>query len=125
MSRRASSQRVGKPSTERKVLADGTVVFSSYPKRMEEVPPEYRAAVYAKKQRERDAKQAAEARAQLEGLRSDLKALKLKLRDVPIGVARTDLEKEIKAKEKSIRRAPKPKRKWSPVLSGSFEAGKR
>lgn len=125
MSRRASSKTAGRPPAERKVLADGTVVFATYPKRVEDVPLEYQAAVYARNQRERDAKQAAKARAQLDGLRLDLKALKLKLRDAPIGTVRTDLEKEIKAKEKTIRKSPKPKRKWSPVLSGSFEAGKR
>lgn len=125
MSRRASSTKVGKQPTERYVLADGAVVFSTYPKRVEDAPLEYQAAVYAKNQREQYVKQAAKVSAQLNGLRSDLKVLNLKLRDVPIGTALTDLEKEIKAKEKSIRKAPKPKRKWSPLLTGSFEAGKR
>ena len=125
MSRRAPSQNISKPATVAKVLADGMVVFAAYPKRVEDVPLEYQAAVYARNQREQDVKQDTKFRAQLDGLRSDLKALKLKLCDAPIGIARTDLEKEIKTKKKTIRKAPKPKRKWSPVLSGSFEAGKR
>ncbi len=125
MSCRSSRPRKSTPTTERKILADGTIVFSAFPKRVEDVPLEYQAAVYAKNRREQDAKQAIKARAQLDGLRADLKALKIKLRATPVGTARSELEKEIKAKERAIRKAPKPKRKWSPVLSGSFETGKR
>lgn len=113
-----------KSAVEKTVTADGTVVFSAYPKRLEDVPLEYQAAVYAKKQRDKLAKQDVQKRAQLERLRATVKALKEKLRGVHVESARAELEKEIAAHEKAIRKAPRPRRKWSPILSGSFESGK-
>lgn len=123
MRRRARSQKVDKPAPQQ--LSDGVIVFTAYPKRVEDVPLEYQAAVYAKNKREQMAKQDAKIRIQRDNLRSTLKVLKLKLRSVPIGAGRSEIEKEIEAQEKAIRKIPKPKRKWSPVLSGSFESRHR
>ncbi|WP_153160031.1 hypothetical protein [Zoogloea sp. 1C4] len=107
------------------VTAKGTVVFSAYPKRLEDVPLEYQAAVYAKKQRDRLAKQDVQKRTQLEKLRATVKALKEKLRSVRVESARAELEREIATHQKAMRKTPKSRRKWSPILSGSFEAGKQ
>lgn len=120
MRRRARSQKVEKPAPRQ--LPGGVIVFSAYPKRVENVPLEYQAAVYAKNKREQVEKQDAKNRLQRDKLRSTLKALKLKLRIVPMGAERSEIEKEIEAQEKAIRKIPKPKSKWSPVLSGSFES---
>lgn len=125
MSTRAHNQKSRKSAAEKTATADGTVVFSAYPKRLEDVPLEYQAAVYAKKQRDKLANQDVQKRTHLEKLRATVKALKEKLRDVHFESESAKLEKEIAALEKAIRKAPKPRRKWSPILSGSFEAGKR
>lgn len=112
-------------AVKKTVTSDGTVVFSTAPKRLEDVPLEYQAAVYAKMEREKLAKQDAKRRTQLQTLRASVKALKVKLRNTHVESARIDLEKEIAAHEKAMKKAPKPKRKWSLILPGSFESGKK
>jgi len=120
-----SHRKPRRSAVERKVTSDGTVVFSTVPKRLEDVPLEYQAAVYAKKQRDKRAKQNAERQAQLQALRAKLRILKEKLRSTHVESARAELEKEIAAHEKAIKKTTKPRRGWSQVLSGSFESGKR
>lgn len=100
-------------------------VFSSYPKRLDEVPPEYQAAVYAKQLRERQAEKDKQRKSGLNKLRTELNSLREKLRLAQSEAGRIELRTEIASKEKAIRKAPKPKRGWSPVLSGSFESGKK
>jgi hypothetical protein len=114
-----------KSAVGKTVTTDGAVVFSAYPKRLKDVPLEYQAAVFAKKQRDKLTKQDVQKRTQLEKLNATVKALKERLRGVRVESTRTELEKEIAAHEKAIKKAPKPRRKWSPTLSGSFEGGKK
>lgn len=101
------------------------LVFSNYPKSVQSVPIEYQAAVYAKNERERNAKREAKEKLRLDTLRHELQALKAKIRSELTEPDRIKLEKEIKNKERSIKKTPKPRRKWSPVFAGSFESGKR
>ena len=88
------------------------------------VPLKYQASVYAKMEREKYAQQDIKKREQMQSLRSATKKLKEELRKTVTTSVRAELERKIAACEKAIRNAPKPKRKWSPVLSGSFESGK-
>ena len=125
MNRRRTEPTAQQRSRTSVQLSENVVVYSSYPQRVEDVPVEYQAAVYAKNQRKQDAQREAKERLRLDAFRSELRVLKAKLRDFPGGPERLKLDKEIRAKEKSIKKAPKPRGKWSPVFAGSFESGKR
>ena len=118
MSRRKST----KSAIKKVVISDGTIIFSSSPKRLEDVPLEYQASLYAKKQRFAIVKADAKKKRNLDGLKAQLKGLKERLRNTTVTSGKEALKKEIMALEKTIKKAPKPKRKWSPVLSGSFES---
>jgi len=100
------------------------VVFSHTPKRLEDVPLEYQASLYAKRERARIVKSEAKKKKKLDDLKVQLKTLKEKLRAATVSPNKSELEKEITAMEKTIKKAPRPRRKWSPVLSGSFESKK-
>lgn len=106
-------------------LVDENGVFSAYPKNLSGVPLEYQAAVYAKQLRERQTKKDNQRKSSLNQLRDELRSLKEKLRLTQSEPGRIELKKEIASKEKTIRKAPKPKRGWSPVLSGSYGSGKK
>src|SRR5690606_35591596 len=113
MSRRKSP----KSTIKKVVISDGTIIFSSLPRRLEDVPLEYQASLYAKKQRFGIVKADAKKKRNLDGLKAHLKVLKERLRNAAVTSAKEALRKEILALEKAIKKAPKPKRKWSPVLS--------
>lgn len=106
-------------------LVDENGFFSAYPKSLNGVPLEYQAAVYAKQLRERQTEKRNQRKINRKKLRSELHLLKEKLHLAQSEAARIELIKEIASKEKAIQKAPKAKRGWSPVLSGSFESGKQ
>jgi hypothetical protein len=94
-------------------------------KKLASVPLEYQASVYAKETKLRNQKRQDKNRESLLKLRAQVEALKEKLKATHIEELRTKLIKETSALEKEIKRAPRPKRQWSPILSGSFEASKK
>ena len=89
------------------------------------MPLEYQASVYAKETKLRHQKRKDKNRESLLKLRAQLKALKEKLKTTLSEDLRTKLLKETSALEKEIKKAPRPKRQWSPILPGSFEASKK
>jgi hypothetical protein len=91
---------------------------------LKDVPLEYQASVYSKMEREKRAHQDIKRREQLQTLRSTLIKLKEELRKTLTTSVRVELERKISACKKAIKNAPKPRRKWSPILSGSFESGR-
>lgn len=93
-------------------------------KQLKDVPLEYQASVYAKMEREKHAQQDIKRREQLQTLKSTTKKLKEELRKTLTASVRVELERKISACDKAIKNAPKPRRKWSLILSGSFESGK-
>jgi len=92
--------------------------------KLKDVPLEYQASVYAKIEREKRAQQDIKRREHLENLKSTVKKLNEELSKTVAASVRVELERKILACNKAIKSAPKPKRKWSPILSGSFESGK-
>jgi hypothetical protein len=94
-------------------------------KKLASVPLEYQACVYAKETKLRHKKKQDKNRENMLKLRSQLKSLKEKLKATHSEELRTKLLKETAALEKSIKKAPRPKRQWSPILPGSFEASKK
>ena len=93
-------------------------------KQLKIVPLEYQASVYAKMEREKRAQQDIKRREQLQTLKSTAKKLKEELRKTDTISVRVELERKISACDRAIKKAPKPRRSWSPILSGSFESGK-
>lgn len=93
-------------------------------KQLKNVLLEYQASVYAKMEREKRAQQDINRREQLQTLKSAAKKLKEELRKTVTASVRVELERKISACDKAIKNAPKPRRSWSPILSGSFESGK-
>lgn len=93
-------------------------------KQLKGVPLEYQASVYAKMEREKRAQQDIKKQEQLQTLKSTAKKLKEELRETVTASVRVELERKISACDKAIKNAPKPRRRWSPILSGSFESGK-
>jgi len=93
-------------------------------KKLKDVPLEYQASVYAKMEREKRAQQDIKRREQVQNLKSTAKKLKEELRKAAAAPVRVELERKILACDKAIKNSPKPRRKWSPILSGSFESGK-
>lgn len=104
---------------------DESGIFTAYPKRLEDIPAEYRAAVYARNLQVRKAKRDEKITQDLKRLQSELKSLKYKLRITKTESEKESIRREISALEKTIKRAPKIGRKWSPFLPGSFESGKK
>ncbi|WP_155419392.1 hypothetical protein [Chromobacterium subtsugae] len=102
------------------VMPDGTVLFSSPPTLLADVPLEYQASLYAKKERERTVKNDAKKKKKLDDLKTQLKVMKEELRNATIASKQAELVNQIAALEKTIKKVPKPRRKWSPVLPGSF-----
>ncbi|WP_199053946.1 hypothetical protein [Aquitalea sp. ASV15] len=102
------------------IMPDGTVLFSSSPSRLGDVPLEYQASLYAKKERERAAKNDVKNKKKLDDLKSQLKIMKELLRNSTTSPNQAELVKKIAALEKAIKKVPKPKRRWSPILPGSF-----
>lgn len=92
-------------------------------KKMAAVPLEYQASVYAKELKSLQSKSQEKKQKKLQELRTELKILKEKLHSAQSEEAHIQVKKDIQAKEQAIKRAPRPKRKWTPVLSGSFESG--
>lgn len=94
-------------------------------RRLKSVSPEYRASVYAKMDLEKRNQQDTKSKELLASLRATLKELKGKLREAYTESDQVDLTNKIFACEKAIKKSPKPTRKWSLTLSGSFELGKK
>jgi hypothetical protein len=57
--------------------------------------------------------------------RSLLKSLEKKLQEEKSKESRATILKEIEIQKKIVKQAPRPKRKWSPILSGSFESNSK
>ncbi|WP_036302799.1 hypothetical protein [Methylotenera sp. L2L1] len=93
-------------------------------KQLKSIPLEYQASVYAKMEREKRAQQDIKRLEQLQTLKSTSKKLKEELRKAVTASVRVVLERKISACDKAIKKAPKPRCKWSPILPGSFESGK-
>lgn len=94
-------------------------------KRLKSVPAEYRASVYTQMELEKRAQQDIKRRESLALQRGILKELQAELRKAGTEDARTDLLNKISSCEKAIKKTPKPIRKWSPTLPGSFESGRK
>lgn len=94
-------------------------------KRLESVPPEYRASVYAQMEQEKRSLQNAQRKEVLASLRATLIGLKQELRKACTESARVDLVQKIAFCEKAIRKSPKPTRQCSPTLPGSFESAQK
>lgn len=92
---------------------------------LEQTPAEYQASVYAKLEKQRRQKATEKKKRNLAELRSKLKELKTKFAMLSPGPGREALKDEISKIEAAIKKASRPKRQWSPILSGSFESGKR
>lgn len=91
-------------------------------KKLAAVSLEYQASVYAKETKLRFQKEQEKKRENLLRLRSQLKALKVNLKATDSEELRKKLIKEIEFLEKLIKKAPRPKRQWSPIFPGSFES---
>lgn len=94
-------------------------------KKLASVPLEYQASVYATETKLRNQKKKDKNREYLLKLKAELKALKVKLNVTHCEDLRTKLLKETLALEKEIKKAPRPKRQWSPIIAGSFESNKK
>jgi hypothetical protein len=94
-------------------------------KKLASVPLEYQASVYAKEMKLRYQEKQIEHKENLVKHRSSLKSLEKKFQEEKSEESRAILLKEIEIQKKIIKRAPRPKRKWSPILSGSFESNSR
>ena len=86
------------------------------------VPLEYQASVYAKQAKLLRVKSEENQRKNLQKLRAHLKGLKEKLGTPHTQLTLDHLKNEIESAEKAIKKAPRPKSNWSPVLRGSFES---
>lgn len=94
-------------------------------KKLAAVPLEYQASVYAKEIKLQFQKNQDKDRENLLRLRSQIKVLKEKLKATYSEELRAKLIKEIESLEKAIKKAPRPKRQWSPIIPGSFESSKK
>jgi hypothetical protein len=99
-------------------------IFRRELKRLKDAPIEYQASIYAKMQGEKRVRQDVKNREQIQALRATQKNLKGDLRKTPAGSDRAELERKLLACEKAIKKAPKPGRRWSPILPGSFGSGR-
>jgi len=97
----------------------------TFVKKLAAVPLEYQASVYAKELRLRRQERQAAHKENLARHRSLLKSLEKKFRDEKNIESRAILLKEIEIQKKVIKQAPRPKRKWSPILPGSFESNSK
>lgn len=91
---------------------------------LKSVPLEYQASVYAKIEREKRAKQDIKIQEQLKTLKAIAKKLNEELKIAITPSVRLELERKISACDKAIKNTPKPRRRWSPILPGSFESSK-
>lgn len=89
------------------------------------VPLEYQASVYAKEMELRRQEKQNEHKENLAEHRILLKSLEKKFQEEISEESRAILLKEIEIQKKIVKRAPRPKRKWSTILSGSFESNSR
>jgi hypothetical protein len=96
-----------------------------FAKKLALVPLEYQASVYAKEMKLRRQEKQTEHKNNLTELRNSLKSLEEKFRKTESSDSRAILLKQIEAQKELIKRAPRPRRKWSPILSGSFESNSR
>jgi hypothetical protein len=104
---------------------DGSIAFVLNPKRLERVPLEYQASVYAKMQREKREQENIKRRSQIDALKAKIRGLKNDLKNACGESVRVQLTEKIKKFECEMKKMPKPKRKYSSVLPGSFESGRR
>ena len=94
-------------------------------RKLASVPIEYQASVYAKEIKLQHQEKQIENKENLAKHRSLLKSLEKKFQEEKSEESRAILLNEIEIQKKIINRAPRPKRKWSPILSGSFESNSR
>ena len=94
-------------------------------KKLASVPLEYQASVYVKEMKLRRQEKQIEHKKNLARHRSLLKSLEKKFQEENSKESRATLLKEIEIQKKIIKQAPRPKRKWSPVLPGSFESNSK
>lgn len=99
--------------------------MSSLTKKLGSVPLEYQASVYAKHEKLKHARKQDEKRQNLQKLRDQLTVLKEQLRTTQSEALRAELKEKIATQEQAIKKAPRPKRRCTLTLSGSFENGKR
>jgi len=103
---------------------DSRPKFKSIAKLLEETPTEYQASVYANLEKQRRTKSQEKKKNNLIDLRVQLKELKRKLAMASSGSKKEKLNEEILKIEAAIKKAPRPKRRWPPVLAGSYESKK-
>mgnify|MGYP006347997881 FL=1 len=96
-----------------------------FAEKLASVPIEYQASVYAKEIKLQHQEKQIENKENLAKHRSLLKSLEKKFQEEKSEESRAILLNEIEIQKKIIKRAPRPKRKWSPILSGSFESNSR
>jgi hypothetical protein len=96
-----------------------------FAKKLASVPLEYQASIYAKEMKLRRQEKQTEHKENLAKHRSLLKSLEKKLQEEKSKESRAIILKEIEIQKKIIKQAPRPKRKWSPILSGSFESNSK
>ena len=94
-------------------------------KKLASVPLEYQASVYAKEMKLRRQEKQTEHKENLAKHRSLLKSLEIKFQEEKSEESRTILLKEIEIQKKIVKRIPRPKRKWSPIIPGSFESNSK
>ena len=97
----------------------------SLAKKLASVPLEYQASVYAKQMKLSVQRKQDKDRKTLLNLLSEFASLKKTLRATEPGESREKVQKQTADVEKLIKKVRRPKRKWSPILPGSFEASKR
>ena len=96
-----------------------------FAEKLASVPIEYQASVYAKEIKLQHQEKQIENKENLAKHRSLLKSLEKKFQEEKSEESRAILLNEIEIQKKIIKRAPRPKRNWSPILSGSFESNSR
>ena len=96
-----------------------------FAEKLASVPIEYQASVYAKEIKLQHQEKQIENKENLAKHRSLLNNLEKKFQEEKSEESRAILLNEIEIQKKIIKRAPRPKRNWSPILSGSFESNSR
>ncbi|MFN7041698.1 MAG: hypothetical protein ACK4OH_11085 [Acidovorax temperans] len=94
-------------------------------KKLASVPLEYQSSVYAKEMELQRQEKQNEHKKNMAEHRKLLKSLERKSQEETNENSRAILLKKIQLQKNIIKQAPRPKRKWSPILSGSFESNSR
>ena len=91
--------------------------------KLEATPAEHRAHVYKAHQAQSAARRSERTKKQKESLRVTLKALEKQLKITTILEKKEPITRQILKTRKDIKKISS-KRKWSPILAGSFEGGR-